>query len=102
MRIIYAKNVDFLIFIVYYIKQNLKATINKRGFQVNKKTKKKLNNRKKKIKKRIERKNWDEQSSPMFAGSNIHYDIDGRNNGIACGGIGVIQMLAQKLEAVSV
>ncbi|QTA77924.1 Transposase family protein, DDE domain-containing [Desulfonema limicola] len=91
------KNVDFLIFIVYYIKQDLKATINKRGFQVNKKTKKKLNKRKKKIEKRIERKNWDDQSSPMFAGSNIHYDIDGRNNGIACGGIGVIQMLAQKI-----
>jgi len=64
---------------------------------VNKKTNKKLNNRKNKIEKRVERKNWEDQSSPMFTGSNIHYDIDGRNRGIACGGIGVIQLLAKKI-----
>jgi len=32
----------------------------------------------------------------MFAGSNIHYDIDGRNKGISNGGIGVIQQLSGK------
>jgi hypothetical protein len=33
----------------------------------------------------------------MFQGSNIHYEVDGRHNGIAQGGIGVIHRLAKRL-----
>jgi hypothetical protein len=49
---------------------------------------KNLNRRKKKIAKRLERRNWEAQPSPMFTGSNIQYEVDGRQQGIAQGGIG--------------
>jgi hypothetical protein len=32
----------------------------------------------------------------MFQGSNIHYEVDGRNEGIAQGGIGVLPRLAKR------
>ena len=57
---------------------------------------KKLAKRKKKIAKKLKKRNWQHQPQPMFAGTNIHYDIDGRNKGIANGGIGVIHQLTSK------
>ena len=33
----------------------------------------------------------------MFQGSNIHYEVDGRNKGIAQGGIGVLHRLAKRI-----
>ena len=36
----------------------------------------------------------------MFKGSNIHYELDGRDKGIACGGIGVIHTLAKQIGLV--
>jgi hypothetical protein len=56
--------------------------------------------RKRKIEKRLERRNWEEQERPMFKGSNIHYELDGRDKGIACGGIGVIHTLAKRIGLV--
>ena len=56
---------------------------------------KNLNRRKKKIEKRLERRNWEDQLRPMFQGSNVHYEVDGRNKGIAQGGIGVMHRLAK-------
>jgi len=64
---------------------------------VNKKIKKKLNKRKKKIDQRVKKRNWDAQPAPMFSGSNIHYDVDERNIGIGSGGIGCIQLLVKKI-----
>jgi Transposase DDE domain group 1 len=61
---------------------------------------KKLSKRKRKIEKRLERRNWEEQERPMFKGSNIHYELDGRDKGIACGGIGVIHTLAKRIGLV--
>ena len=49
--------------------------------------------RKRKVTKRLERKQWKSQAKPMFATSNIHYEIDGRHEGIACGGIGAIHLI---------
>jgi hypothetical protein len=57
---------------------------------------KKLAKRKRKIAKRIKRKNWEAQSKPMFKASNIHYEFDGRQKGISYGGIGIFHLLAQK------
>jgi len=57
---------------------------------------KNLNRRKKKIEKRLERRNWEDQPRPMFQGTNIQYEVDGRNKGIAQGGIGAIHRLAKK------
>jgi hypothetical protein len=56
-----------------------------------------LAKRKRKIEKRLERRNWEEQEKPMFKGSNLHYELDGREKGIACGGIGVIHTMAKRI-----
>ena len=52
--------------------------------------------RKRKIAKRIKRKQWKNQPKPMFTASNIHYEMDGRHKGIACGGIGIIHLMNKK------
>ncbi|GAI76251.1 unnamed protein product, partial [marine sediment metagenome] len=49
--------------------------------------------RKRKIAKRLKRKQWKNQPKPMFTASNIHYEMDGRHEGIACGGIGAIHLM---------
>ena len=59
-----------------------------------------LAKRKRKIEKRLERRNWEEQEKPMFKGMNIRYEMDDRHQGIACGGIGVIQLMAKRLGLV--
>ena len=63
---------------------------------MNKNISKKLAKRKKKISKILNKRDWDEQPAPMFKASNIQYEIDGRLQGIAPGGIGLIHMLAKK------
>ncbi len=45
---------------------------------MNKNISKKLAKCKKKISKKLNKRNWDEQSIPMFKASNIQYEIDGR------------------------
>jgi len=59
-----------------------------------------LTKRKRKIEKRLERRNWEDQERPMFRGSNIGYELDGRDQGIAWGGIGVIHTLAKRMGLV--
>ena len=59
-----------------------------------------LAKRKRKIEKRLERRNWEDQERPMFKGINIRYEMDDRNKGIACGGIGVIHLMAKRLGLV--
>jgi hypothetical protein len=81
---------------VYYMFSTKQKYQPKGVFRVKKSIGKKLKKRKKKIKNRTQRRNWEEQDRPMLSGSNIHYDFDGRNKGIAGGGIGIIHMLAQK------
>jgi len=60
-------------------------------------TQKKLDKRRRNINKRLKNRNWEDQPRPMFSGSNIHYDIDGRYSGISCGGIGIIHQMVQKV-----
>ncbi len=55
----------------------------------------KLRNRKKRINHRLRRRNWEAQESPMFQGSNIHYELPDRTRGIAGGGIGVMPRLVR-------
>jgi hypothetical protein len=63
---------------------------------VKKNISKKLAKRKRKINKRIKKIQWPQQSKAMMAGSNIVYDIDGRHQGTAYGGIGNIHQLAAR------
>jgi len=67
---------------------------------VNKLNHKILARRKRKVEKRLERRNWEGQQRPMFRGSNIHYELDGRDKGIASGGIGVIHTMARRIGLV--
>ncbi|MCF8090441.1 MAG: IS1380 family transposase [Desulfotignum sp.] len=57
---------------------------------------KKLAKHKRKISKKLKKRNWTQQPHPMFKASNIHYEFDGRHQGISYGGIGLIHLLAQK------
>ena len=59
-----------------------------------------LAKRKRKIEKRLERRNWEEQERPMLKGINIRYEMDDRHKGTACGGIGVIHLMAKRLGLV--
>jgi len=54
-----------------------------------------LRKRKMKLAKRLERKQWSNQSQPMFAARNIFYEMADRINAIPCGGIGAFQLLAR-------
>ena len=73
----------------------------KGAFQVKRNIFQKLAKRKKKIDKRVKKRNWENQASPMLSASNIHYDMDGRNKGIANGGIGIIHQMAGKSGLVN-
>ena len=55
---------------------------------------KKLAKRKRKISKKLKKRNWDDQPRPMMTSGNIQYDIDGRHQAICNGGIGNIHQLA--------
>ena len=59
-----------------------------------------LAKRKRKIEKRLKRKQWENQPKPMFSASNIHYEMDGRHKGISSGGIGAIHLMNKKLGFV--
>ena len=75
---------------VYYLFYEYKISTEKGAFRVKRNIAKKLANRKRKISKCLENRNWSNQPRPMMAGSNICYDVDGRHQAIACGGIGNI------------
>jgi len=68
---------------------------------VKKNISKKLAKRKRKIAKRLQKRNWQDQPRPMMRGGNIRYDIDGRHQAIAYGGIGNIHQLAQRSGLVA-
>jgi len=71
---------------------------------VKKKDIKILKKRKQRLQKRLERRQWSEQSKPMFRARNIHYEMADRIRAIACGGIGAFQMLARNsglIEAIN-
>ena len=57
---------------------------------------KNLAKRKRKIAKRTEKKDWQQQPKPMMTGTSIQYDIDARHQAISCGGIGNIHQLAKR------
>jgi hypothetical protein len=50
--------------------------------------------RKQKLEKRLERKQYPEQSSPLLRAQNIHYEMAERVRAIDCGGIGAFHQLA--------
>jgi len=59
-----------------------------------------IRNRKQRIERRLEPRNWDDQPQPMFAGSNIHYEMAERTQAMNYGGIGAVHLLAQRVGLV--
>jgi hypothetical protein len=69
---------------------------------VNAKIKKQLRNCKRRIQRRLKKKQWVEQRRRMFQDKNIHYEIGAKTRGVHCGGIGAIHLLVQKLDFADV
>ena len=57
-----------------------------------------LEKHKRKIAKRLERKQWKSQLKPTLTALNIQYEIDGSHEGIACGVIGAIHLMNKKTD----
>jgi len=62
---------------------------------VKKKDIKILKKRKQRLQKRLERRQWSEQSKPMFRAQNIQYELAERVRAIDSGGIGAFHILAK-------
>lgn len=59
-----------------------------------------IKNRKKRIEKRLSRKNYCDQENPMMSGSNIHYEVSEKTQALSYGGIGAIHQMVQKIGLV--
>jgi Transposase DDE domain group 1 len=68
-----------------------------KGFRVNAKLRKKLDRRKRRIQKRLDKSKLGNCSKPMLTASNIQYEIGERDRGIGYGGIGAMHLLVRKL-----
>jgi len=63
---------------------------------VNKTLRKRLKKRKRRIERRLNRQRRGDHPEPVFAASNIQYELGDRAGGVACGGIGLVHMLARQ------
>lgn len=70
------------------------------GFRVKPSIRRKLANRKRRILRRLDKKDLRGCSQPMMTASNIHYEIAERSRGIASGGIGLMHALARRLGLI--
>jgi hypothetical protein len=66
------------------------------AFRVSKRIHKKLRRGKRKNQHRLRDIKWEDQPDPMFSASNIKYDLADKGQGLACGGIGAMHMLARQ------
>ena len=60
-----------------------------------------MSKKKRKIARRLKRKQWEEQERPMFTAKNIHYEIAEKGQAIACGGIGAIHQIVIRDSAIN-
>jgi len=70
---------------------------------VNTKDNRILKKRKRKLAKRLDRRQWPEQDRPMLRGRDIQYEMADRTRAIECGGIGAFHTLARNtglIEAI--
>ncbi len=65
---------------------------------MNKKIAKKLRQRQRKIRNRLDKRSMPEDPGPMLNPGNIHYDIADRNHGMLYGGMGSVQKLVKRLD----
>jgi Transposase DDE domain group 1 len=67
---------------------------------VNAKIRRLLRCRKSRIERRLDKKRLAKCEQPMFQASNIHYEMAGRSQGMAHGGIGAFHMLARAIGLI--
>ncbi len=63
----------------------------------------KLENRKRRIQRRLRERQWSPQDHPMLGAGNIHYELSDKTRGLTAGGIGVMHLLARQsglIEAI--
>lgn len=70
------------------------------GFRVKPSIRRKLANSKRRIQRRLDKKDLRGCSQPMMTAANIHYEIAERSRGVASGGIGLIHALARRLGLI--
>jgi len=72
---------------------------NARGgaFRVNKSTRQRLRNRKRRIEHRLRDIAWSPQDQPMLRGTNVHYEIADRTRAIDVGGMPAMHVLAKRV-----
>ena len=63
---------------------------------MSKSKRKRLANRKRRIRYRLRPRKWSPQDEPMLTASNIHYELSDRVRGLGPGGIGVMHLLARR------
>src|SRR3954454_9669192 len=68
------------------------------GFQVNSTVKKRLRNSKRRIERRLQKRQWQQQRRRMFPDRNIHYDVAHKVRGGRFGGLGSCLLLARRLD----
>jgi len=59
-----------------------------------------LRNRKARIERRLARREYADEPKPMLAGGNVHYEMGEKGQGLACGGIGAMHQMAQRIGLV--
>ena len=65
---------------------------------MNARIKRRLRNCKRRIQRRLRKRQWAEQRRRLFQDRNIHYDLAAKTKGLRCAGLGVFQLLAQRLK----
>jgi hypothetical protein len=66
-------------------------------FQVKAKVRRRLRNCKRRIQRRLRKKQWARQHQRMFRDRNIHYEVGEKTQGLHCGGIGALHLLVRQL-----
>jgi hypothetical protein len=62
------------------------------------KIKKRLRNCKRRLQRRLRKKQWAEQRRRLFPDRKVHYEISAKTKGLHCGGLGAMHLLVQKLK----
>jgi Transposase DDE domain group 1 len=67
-------------------------------FQVNLKVQRRLRNCKRRIRRRLRNKQWQQQRRRLFRDHNVHYEMAAKTRGLHAGGLGACQLLVQRLR----
>jgi len=74
--------------------------VNTNRAQTKPERKRKLSNRRRRIRHRLRARHWTDQPKPMFGASNVQYELADRVRGLGPGGIGAMHLLARRTGLV--